>query len=454
MRQYVLKVHDKDSLSESEIFTGEVARINSYKDMRPPYGIKNPYMSKVINARELYRGERSCLHVEFDMGNEMLAYDTGDHLVIFPENDPALVNTIGRLLNVDLDQVISLTNVDPLSSRRTPFPCPCSYRTALTYYVDITGSIRMHTLRDLIPFAGNDEDRDFLNVLSTPDDIGKAKYKNWVVDDCRNIVHILEDLTSLRPPLDFLLELLPRLQSRYYSISSSALASPRVASITASIVEYRTPTGRVNTGVTTGFLKRKLAPLNGVVRDDVRLPVCFVRSQFRLPKLINDKMPPIIMIGPGTGLAPMRGFLQELEYLKLTKNKKLDDVVLYYGCRHKNQDYLYQDELKRFNTNGTLTHLRVAFSRDQPEKVYVTHLLKQNREETWEILHKKEGYIYVCGEARNMAKEVHQIIFDIILENLKKFLPSDISDSDLHKKASEYFKNLESQRRYQADVWS
>lgn len=95
------------------------------------------------------------------------------------------------------------------------------------------------------------------------------------------------------------------------------------------------------------------------------------------------------------------------------------DVILYYGCRHKNQDYLYPDELAQFERDGTLTQLRVAISRDQAEKVYITHLLEKNRGETSEAIGKRNGHFYVCGEARSMAKNVLQIFKKIIMENLK-----------------------------------
>ena len=155
-------------------------------------------------------------------------------------------------------------------------------------------------------------------------------------------------------------------------------------------------------------------------------------------------MAPIIMVGPGTGLAPFRGFLQEIQLLRKRDQLQTGEVILYYGCRHRDQDYLYREELEEFEKDGTLSKLRVAFSRDQPEKVYVTHLLEQNRDETWNIIGNLNGYVYVCGEARSMAKNVLQIFKSIIMENLK-------TDD---KGADAYLKKMEQDKRYKADVWS
>ena len=155
-------------------------------------------------------------------------------------------------------------------------------------------------------------------------------------------------------------------------------------------------------------------------------------------------MPPIIMIGPGTGLAPFRGFLQEIEFLKKKESLITSDVILYYGCRHKEEDYLYREEIEKWLENGIITELNLAFSRDQPEKVYVTHLLEKKSQETWDIIGKRNGHIYVCGEARSMAKNVNQILKSIIMREGK-----------LEEKGAEMFlKDMESSRRYQADVWS
>lgn len=449
-RQYELVVHknredfyDKETKKPINMFTGEPYRIGSYEAKSPPYGLKNPIKCMPINYRELYKGDRSCLHVEFDLKGEIVGYKTGDHLVVFPDIDEELVELLGKLLNIDLDEIITMKCIDTYTAKNNIIPCPCTYRTAFTNYVDISASPRVQPLREMSSYVTGEEDKKFLELICSSTPEGREKYNEWVVKSYRNIVQVINDLPTFRPPADLLIELLPRLQPRYYSISSSNLVNPSSVSITAVVVEYKSPADYLNKGVATNFLRKNTLHVKEGQQPN-KIPICFVQSQFRLPPVNNNKLDPIIMIGPGTGLAPFRGFLQEIQHLRQKNQLETSDVILYYGCRHKNEDYLYPDELAKFKEDGTLTQLRVAFSRDQAEKVYVTHLLEQNRDETWDIIGNRNGYVYICGEARSMAKNVLQIFKNIIMEKLK-------TDE---KGADAYLKRMEHDKRYKADVWS
>ncbi|XP_067144263.1 NADPH--cytochrome P450 reductase [Centruroides vittatus] len=434
LRQYELIVHD--DLPKEKIFHGEITRLGSFNIQKPPFDAKNPYLSTVTVNRELYKGDRSCMHIELDIGDGKFRYDAGDHVAVYPTNDPSLVEKLGNLLNVDLNTIITLKNLDEDSSKKHPFPCPCSYRTALLHYVDITSIPRTHVLKEIADYASDEEEKKKLKLMGSSSEQGKTLYLDWVVKNCRSIIHILEDMPSVRPPLDHVLELLPRLQARYYSISSSPKVHSNSIHITAVLVEYTTPTGRQNRGVATRWLKTKVVD-NGLVE---KVPIYVRRSQFRLPS--NPKVP-IIMIGPGTGLAPFRGFIQERSQAK-KEGKPVGETILYFGCRKKSEDFLYEEELINYKNDGTLTKLYLAFSRDQPQKVYVTHLLRENKEEIWNIIGEKNGHLYVCGDARNMARDVHNILVDIIQEEGKKS----------KAEAEAFVKKMESQRRYSADVWS
>ncbi|XP_054166499.1 NADPH--cytochrome P450 reductase-like [Oppia nitens] len=436
-RQYELIVHNTEDLAEDKVFRGEVTRLNSYANQKAPFDQKNPFLAPVSVNRELYKSDRSCLHIELDLTNSKLRYEAGDHVAVYPKNDTSLVNKIGELLDINLDTIISLKNMDEDSSKKHPFPCPTSYRTALQFYTDITSIPRTHVLKEISDYSTNEEHKTFLKLLSSSTEEGRQLYNDWVIKNCRSIVHILEDLPSIKPPLDHLLELLPRLQPRYYSISSSPKLYNNSVHITAVVVEYETGTGRVTKGVATNWLKSKEPSNNG---HKVLVP-CFIRrSQFRLPA---KPQTPVIMIGPGTGLAPFRGFIQERQHI-MKSGKPTGDTILYFGCRKQSEDYLYGDELKAYVEDKTLTKLYCAFSRDQEHKVYVTHLLKQNMKETWNIIGQQNGHIYICGDARNMAREVKEIIIETIMTE----------DNKSRAEAESYLKKMESQRRYSADVWS
>lgn len=143
------------------------------------------------------------------------------------------------------------------------------------------------------------------------------------------------------------------------------------------------------TGVATTWLRTKL-PQPGV--EPPIVPIFIRKSQFRLP---TKPQTPVIMVGPGTGLAPFRGFIQERDYWQ-KEGKQLGETILYFGCRRKDEDYLYQEELEEYEKKGVVK-LHVAFSREQAHKVYVTHLLQQNSEELWRIIGENNGHFYICG---------------------------------------------------------
>lgn len=436
VRQYQLTEHPE--INPDRVYTGEVARLHSLKNQRPPFDIKNPYLAPVRVNRELHKsGDRSCMHIEFDIEGSKMRYDTGDHLAVYAQNDSSLVKKLGKLLDADLDTIFTLTNTDEESSKKHPFPCPCSYRTALTYYLDITSNPRTHILKELSEYASNPQEKEKLKLMASTSAEGKQLYNNWIIQDNRNIIHILEDLPSVKPEIDHLCELLPRLQCRYYSISSSPKLYPTTVHITAVKVEYKTPTGRINKGVATSWLAEK-HPVSGDAPPSL-VPIFIRKSQFKLP---TRPQTPIIMIGPGTGLAPFRGFIQERNFVR-EEGKPVGETVLYFGCRKKSEDFLYQEELEDYVAKGVLK-LHVAFSRDQQQKVYVTHLLEQNSEELWSVIGENNGHLYVCGDARSMARDVHDIVLKVVQEK------GNMTEAQ----ALTFVKKMEAQKRYSADVWS
>ncbi|KRZ77405.1 NADPH--cytochrome P450 reductase [Trichinella papuae] len=347
------------------------------------------------------------------------AYEAGDHLAVYPENDGELVEQFGKLFDVDLDTVFTLTNVDPL-----------------TYYVDISTPPKTNVVKELSQYCSDENEKNFLLSMVTMEEKSRRKYSEWVIHDHRTLLDILTELPSCRPPLDLVLELLPRLQPRFYSISSSPKVDPSLVSITVIVLKYTTPIGRPGKGVATNYLASKIAVEN---KPHPQVPIYIRRSQFRLP---HSPSTPVVMIGPGTGIAPFRGFIQERAMLKQT-GREVGPMILYFGCRKRKEDYLYGQELEAWLKDGTLSELHVAFSRDQPRKVYVQHLMLERKQSIWSLL-QNGAFFYVCGDARNMARDVHSALMQIIAEE------GDMNADE----AAAYFKQLESQKRYQADVWS
>ncbi|VDD89446.1 unnamed protein product [Enterobius vermicularis] len=382
-------------------YTGYSSPLTFNADSTIPFDQKNPVLGTVLVNRELHtpRSSRSCRHIEIQV-DPRLRYEAGDHLGVFPSNDSELVEELGSLLNADMEQAFRLH-----SSKRHPFPCPCTVRTALTHYVDICAPVKSHVLKAIAEFAQDPDEKERLALLSTADEKGLAEYGQFIQNERRSIVDVLRHFSSCKPPVDYLLELLPRLQARYYSISSSPKYSPTTISITAVITRYRIG-NRLIKGLCTNFLLKK--------KKDDKLPVFVRRSTMRLPHQINS---PVIMIGPGTGFAPFRSFLQERKWQK------------------------EHEELEAYVKEGVLTELNLAFSRITDKKIYVQHKLWENREKIWKYLG-SGAYVYVCGDARNMARDVQNTLLEIY------------TNVGGNENASKYQEELEKQRRYQADVWS
>ncbi|XP_039612700.1 NADPH--cytochrome P450 reductase-like isoform X2 [Polypterus senegalus] len=436
IRQYELVVHNDIGLNK--VYTGEMGRLKSFETQKPPFDPKNPFLASVSVNRKLNKGGvRHLMHLELDISGSKIRYESGDHVAVYPMNDVTLVNQIGEILGVELDTIISLNNLDEESNKKHPFPCPTTYKVALTHYLDITNPPRTNVLYELAQYATDPKDQEMMRKMASSSAEGRALYNSWVLEDRRNILAILQDIPSLRPPIDHLCELLPRLQARYYSIASSSKVHPNSIHICAVVVEYETKTGRINKGVATNWLKNKVPTDNGLKSN---VPMYVRKSQFRLPFKSST---PVIMIGPGTGIAPFVGFVQERAWLK-QQGKEVGETVLYYGCRHKGEDYLYQEELEQFEKEGVLTQLNVAFSRDQPEKVYVQHLLKRNKEHLWKLINTDNAHIYVCGDARNMARDVQNTFYDIVSE----------MGTMSHPQAVDFIKKLMTKGRYSQDVWS
>jgi len=429
-RQYEYKVVEKDE--DMKVFSGEISRIDSYKNQKGPYDVKNPYLAEVSVNRELHKGgDRSCIHVELNITDSKIGYNAGDHVAVYPTNDPDMVAGLAKRLNIDLETVFRMDALDEDSSKRHPFPCPTTFGTALGHYLDLTSPLRTNVLQELAQYCTDDEDKQFLLRITGNTPEGKKEYEEWAMKSRRTLLQALEDVPSCQPDVGHLLELLPRLQARYYSIASSPRKDSNSIHICASVIKYEASKGRINNGVTTKYLSE--------MTPGTKCPIFVRRSQFHLPFKVSN---PVIMIGPGTGLAPFIGFMQDREYHRGT-GKEVGDMKLYFGCRKKKEDYIYQEELEKWEEDGLLKELNVAFSRDSSEKVYVQHLLKNNSQSVWDVIG-NNGHLYVCGDAKHMARDVQEALTCIIEEKGGK----------TRQQAQDFVKNLQKRGKYSLDVWS
>ena len=420
------------------------------------------YAAPVRVARELHTpaSDRSCVHVEFDISGTNITYEHGDHLGVFADNAASIVERAAKCLGFEeeLDHAFDLTVPDdaPVSLGQ-PFPTPCTLGTALMKYADLLNPPRKSALAALASIATDAKEAERLKHLASS--AGKDEYHSFIVDVQKSLVEVMEAFPSAKPSLGlFFGAISPRLAPRYYSISSSPKDNPGIVTATVAVVRGETPTGRMHEGVASTYLAR----FCGGDKDDIRVPVFIRTSTFKLPK---NPAAPVVMIGPGTGYAPFRGFLQERKALARS-GAKLGLAYLFFGCRREDVDYIYREEMESAleGDDAHLSQLHVAFSRDPKaaaaaaaqgkdgkggtiKKTYVQDKLMTASKDLYDIMKgtvgASEGAIYVCGDAKGMARDVNRALHSILMTE---------GEYAGHE-AEEIVKRLSDTGRYHKDVW-
>ena len=366
---------------------------------------KHPFPAPLLERINLNGAgsAKETIHLELSLEGSGLVYEPGDALGVLPSNDPEYVEELLKRLGADGETKV------------TTYRGEEALRQALFDGYEITKLTRPF-LRGYAELAGNAE------LTAVLDD--KDKLNEWMYG--REIIDVLVDFpVASIVPVEFL-ELLRKLPPRLYSIASSLTAHPDEVHLTVGITRYESH-GRKRQGVCTTFLADRVDP-------DGSLRVYIDKNKnFKLPASVET---PVIMIGPGTGIAPFRAFVEEREELGGGRN------WLFFGDQHFDTDFLYQTEWQQWLKSGVLEHMDVAFSRDQAEKVYVQDRMRERAVELYQWL-EAGAHFYVCGDESRMAHDVHEALIEIVAAQ------GGIARED----AETYVKQLQKDRRYQRDVY-
>jgi sulfite reductase (NADPH) flavoprotein alpha-component len=364
----------------------------------------NPVYATFLSRRRLNKpgSEKETWHIDIDLAGTDLDYVVGDSFGIFPANDAALVNAVLDALHVPGDFPIGdRTFREELTDGVSLSPAPDMLFELISY---LTGGDRRQKAKQLAKGEDPDGDAATLDVLAA-----------------------LHKFPGIRPDPEAFIESLEPLQPRVYSISSSYHSHPGRVSLTVDAVRYEIDK-RTRLGVCSTYLGGRVAP-----GDKLRVYVQKAQH-FALP---DDPSKPIIMIGPGTGIAPFRAFLHERQAVKAPGRN-----WLFYGHQRRDYDFFYEDELVAMRSAGLLTRLTLAWSRDGKEKTYVQHRMREVGRDLWSWLN-DGAHLYVCGDAQRMAKDVENALTDIVAEQ-GGFAPTD---------AVKFVAELKAKGRYQADVY-
>ncbi len=377
--------------------------------MPGPYTRANPFPAKLVVNRTLCGegSEKDTRHFEIDLTGWGLNYEVGDSMTVWPTNDPALVDEIIKKIVAKGDEPVKGPNGNT------------TLREALFRDCRITQTTPKF-LKTIAERAVNGA--PLLSELLKPERKQDLDTYLWGME----VIDFLIEHPSIKwAPQEFV-ETLAKLMPRMYSISSSLKAHPDQVHFTIDVVHYESR-GRRRKGVCSTFLAERA--------DKAPVPVFPNTSKFRLPE---DSNTPIIMVGPGTGIAPFRAFLQERKETG-AKGKSW----LFFGSQHEHCNYFYREELEQYRHDGSLARCDCAWSRDQASKSYVQHKMLENGAEIWRWLDGEGAHFFVCGDARRMAKDVDAALRKIIQEQGGKS----------EEQTNEHVEKLKSDKRYKRDVY-
>jgi sulfite reductase (NADPH) flavoprotein alpha-component len=382
--------------------------------MSAPYDKNNPFSAQLVDRRRLSAAtsQKDTQHFSVSLVGSGLTYKCGDSLGVYPTNNPQTVAAVLKAAGFTGEEQVTI----PKDT------APISLRTALSKRLSLNGPT--YKFAQLLHDRATDA-AEKARLAAAIAEADPEKKKAWM--EQREFLDLFEEHPSAKLGAQEFIELLRKLMPRLYSISSAPSKYPDEIHLTVAVVRYET-NGRQREGVCSTFLSER-ARLNVP-----EVPVFVAESHFGLPA---DDNIPVIMVGPGTGVAPFRSFVMD----RATRGAKGRNW-LFFGDQRKDSDFLYADEWAAYLQAGVLTRLDLAFSRDQAAKVYVQDRMRENAAELWQWL-QAGAYFYVCGDAKRMAKDVDATLHAIVAEQ----------GGMTPEAAVDWVKQFKKDGRYQRDVY-
>ncbi|XP_078349683.1 methionine synthase reductase-like [Oculina patagonica] len=438
-----------------------------------PSAMTDVSMATVVSARQLTDSNavKTALDIELDITGCNMSYEPGDSFGIVCPNASAEVEEL--IMKLDLvekaDIPFSVKLMTSITKKAASVPnfIPefSTIRHTLLTCLEIRSVPSKALIRVMAEYTSNPQEKRRLQELCSKQ--GASDYTKFIREPGLSLLDFLYAFPSCQPPFERLLELAPRMKARPYSVSSSPLENPNRLHFVFNIVEFPAVdrVRQMRQGVCTGWLAEiTKAQQQEAIKSNDRLTDNLSKLTLQeIPKVpifhrksLNFKLPstpetPIIMIGPGTGVAPFIGFLQHREHMLKTTGMALSESWLFFGCRHKERDYLYCQELEHYQSTGVLSRLFLSFSRDtisdltsNPPPKYVQDNLRSHSAEVAEQVLNKGAVVYICGDADNMARNV----FDTFLEIVQEFKEVDI------KEARKEMMKLRENKQYLEDIWT
>jgi len=399
----------KDELTQIVEPLANVVNLSVGDSAKNQYDKKNPYTAQLLVSQKITGRDsaKNVAHVEIDLTDSGLTYQPGDALGVWFDNSSSLVDELLVALSLPADEQVNLK----VSGNETSF----AIREALIEQLEVT-----QTAPSFVEFWANVSGDEVLTNISADKNTAREYAANHQVID---IVKAYPAKTSAQDFVDALRKITPRL----YSIASSQAEVEEEVHLTVGLVSYQEGEN-LRLGGASSFLTQQLV-------EGGELKVFIEHNDnFRLPESGDT---PVIMIGPGTGVAPFRAFMQERESTEAT-----GDNWMFFGDQTFTQDFLYQVEWQNYLKSGLLSRMDVAFSRDQAQKIYVQDRIKEQAADVYAWL-ERGAHLYICGDANRMAKDVHLALNDIIVEQGQLTV----------EQAEQYLKDLRTSKRYQKDVY-